>query len=109
MNNTDIFYIILIAGLFLLLVLSLIWFIRLRSKKRKAMPSHLQLYFDENFRKIMTEWDFTTRDRVKTFKKDIGTRLSKVDSDIGVFEKKKQNLDQRMNRIETHIGKLEGF
>ncbi len=109
MNNTDIFYIVLIAGLFLLLVLSLIWFIRLRSKKRKVMPSHLQLYFDENFRKIMTEWDFTTRDRVKTFKKDIGTRLSKVEVDIGVLEKKRRSLDQRMGKIETHIGKLEGF
>ncbi len=109
MNNTDIWYIVLIAGLFLLFVLSLIWFFRLRSIKKKAMPSHLQLYFDENFRKIMTEWDFITRDRVKTFKKDIGTRLSKVDTDIVVLEKKRQSLDQRMKRIETHIGKLEGF
>ena len=108
MDWENYWYIILIIGLILLFVVALVWYLSLR-KKRKAMPSHIQLYFDDNFRKIMSEWDFVTRDRVKTFKKDIGTRLNKVGADIDGLEKKKKGLDKRMDRIETRIVKMEGF
>ena len=101
-------YIGLIIALILLFVLALVWYLSLR-KKRKAMPSHIQLYFDDNFRKIMNEWDFVTRDRVKSYKKDIGTRLAKVGTDIDGLDKKRNGLDKRMTRIETRIVKLEGF
>jgi hypothetical protein len=107
MNWTDFWYIVLIAALFIMLLVSIIWYFSLR-RKRKTMPSHLQLYFDDNFRKIMTEWDFVSRDRVKTFKKDIGARLSKVGTDIDGLEKRRSGLDSRMKRIETRIEKLEG-
>lgn len=78
-------------------------------KRRAEGPSHIELYFDENFRKIMDEWDFTTRDRVKDFKKDMGKRLSKVAGDIDTLEKKRTGLDKRMTSLETKMSKLEGL
>ena len=78
------------------------------SKKKKMEPSHLQLYFDENFRNIIGEWDFTTRDKVKEFKKDISKRLVIVGSDIDTLEKNRIKLDKRMDSLESKMKKLEG-
>jgi hypothetical protein len=94
--------------LILAFVLVFFWFLSLR-KRKKAMPSHVELYFQGNFRKIMDEWDFTTRDRVKDFKKDMSKRLSKVGGDIDVLETKKKNLDKRMDVLEKQISSMEGL
>ncbi|MGA1820671.1 MAG: hypothetical protein ACMUHU_06660, partial [Thermoplasmatota archaeon] len=88
--------------------LALGWYLHLR-RKRKMEPSHLQLYFDENFRNIMGEWDFVTRDRVKEFKKDIGKRLQVVGTDITTLETKRTTLEKRMGGLEKTISKLEGL
>jgi hypothetical protein len=103
-----IWYIIIILALVLLLVLVFAWYIHLRRKK-KAMPSHIQLYFDENFRKIMSEWDMVTRDRVKDFKKDMNGRLSKVGDDITQLEKSRKKLDKRLAALDGEITKMEGL
>jgi hypothetical protein len=71
-------------------------------------PSHIQLYFDDNFRTLMGEWDFVTRDRMKIFKKDIGKRLQLVGNDISALETNKKNLDKRINGLERTMLKLEG-
>jgi hypothetical protein len=96
-----------IVALVLAWFIALAWLIRLR-RKRKMEPSHIDLYFGENFRKIMGEWDFVTRDRVKDFKKDMGKRLSVVGSDIDGMEKRRKNLDGRMVSLEKTIARLEG-
>ncbi|MGA1793119.1 MAG: hypothetical protein ACMUHM_04140 [Thermoplasmatota archaeon] len=103
------FWIILgIAALVIAWFIALGWFIHLR-RKRKLEPSHLQLYFDENFRNIMGEWDFVTRDRVKEFKKDIGKRLLVVGNDITTLETKRTTLEKRMTGLEKTITKMEGL
>jgi hypothetical protein len=102
---------LIIVGILVLVVawfLALGWYLHLR-KKRKTEPSHLQLYFDENFRGIMGEWDFVTRDRVKEFKKDLGKRLNLVGGDIDALETKKKGLERRMNTVERTLNKLEGI
>ncbi|HHD15251.1 MAG TPA: hypothetical protein ENK47_00920 [Euryarchaeota archaeon] len=101
-------FVVIIGVLVLAFVLALLWFISLSKKRRKQVPSHIELYFDSNFRKIMDEWDFTTRDRVKSFKKEITKRLSVVDSDISNLEKKKKDLEKRLTSVEKEMGKLEG-
>jgi len=103
------FFFVLIIGLLVLaLVLVFIWFLSLRRKSR-AMPSHVDLYFQGNFRKIMDEWDFTTRDRVKDFKKDMSKRLLKVGGDLDVLETKKKHMDGRMDTLEKQISNMEGL
>ena len=102
--------IVLFIGMIALIImwfLALGWWLHLRKKKRME-PSHIQLYFDDNFRTIMGEWDFVTRDRMKVFKKDIGKRLQVVGNDINALETNKKNLDRRMNGLERTLLKLEG-
>jgi hypothetical protein len=106
----DWFLILIIVAIALLIIswfLALGWWLHLR-KKRRMEPSHIQLYFDDNFRNIMGEWDFVTRDRVKMFKKDIGKRLHVVGNDINALDTKKKNLEKRMNGLEKTLLKLEG-
>lgn len=103
------FWIVLLIGLLVLaLVLTFFWYLSLTKKKKKE-PSHIQLYFDENFRNIISEWDFVSRDRVKEFKKDILKRLSSVGGDIDLLEKKKEKLDKRMDSLDLKMKNLEGL
>jgi chaperonin cofactor prefoldin len=57
----------------------------------------------------MDEWDLTTRDRVKVFKKDMKKRLARVGSDIRTLEKRKSSLDSRMEAVEKGMESLEGL
>jgi peptidoglycan hydrolase CwlO-like protein len=103
------FWIVILIGLLLLaLVLTFLWFLDL-NKKKKREPSHIQLYFDENFRNIIGEWDFSTRDRVKEFKKDITKRLTSVGGDIDILDTKRKKLDKRMDALEQKMKGLEGL
>jgi hypothetical protein len=102
------FLLILAILLVIAWFIALVWFISLRRKKRLE-PSHVQLYFDENFRGIIGEWDFVTRDRVKEFKKDIGKRLHVVGTDIASLETNRKTLEKRMGGLEKTIAKLEGL
>ncbi len=105
---TTFWYVIVIGGLSLLFALTLMWFISL-SKKRKQMPSHIELYFDENFKKIMNEWDLATRDKAKEFRKDMNGRLVKVGNDISGLEKRRSVLDKRLKAVEAGMNGLEGL
>ncbi len=108
MDWNTFWFIVIIAALVILLILVIAWYFSLR-KKRREMPSHVELYFDENFRSIMGEWDMVTRDKVKSFKKGLSDRLSKVGGDIDELEKSKKKLDTRMNSLDREMSKLEGF
>jgi hypothetical protein len=99
---------ILIILLVSVLILVFVWWISLR-RKRAMEPSHIQLYFDENFRKIINEWDFVTRDRIKDFKKDMNTRLTLVGSDIDHLEKNRSRLDKRFVALDREMARLEGL
>jgi hypothetical protein len=108
MDITTIWIIVTIAALLIavLLVVSLVIFL---VRRRKGRPSHVQLYFDENFRRIMDEWDFVTRDRVKDFKKDLNKRLSAVGNDIDLIEKNRTKLDKRLGALDREMTRLEGL
>lgn len=101
-------YVLAIGLLLLALVIVFIWFLSLMKKKREG-PTHIELYFDDNFRKIIDEWDLIPRDRVKEWKKDIKSRLSVIGNDISSLENNKNALEKRMSRLDREIGKLEGF
>ncbi|MFO8051580.1 MAG: hypothetical protein R6V01_07780 [Thermoplasmatota archaeon] len=106
MDWNTFWFVVIIGLLVIALFLTVIWFISLSRKKRKG-PSHIELYFDENFRNIMTEWDMVTRDKVKEFRSDITGRLKSVGSDIDQLHKNKKNLDRRMEKVDKRIEKLE--
>lgn len=104
----DYWYIIIIASLLIFLVLVFAWYLHLR-KKKAQMPSHIELYFGDNFRRVMNEWDMVPRDRVKAFKKDINKRLSKVGDEVTSLEIKRDNLTSRLSSVDRKINQLEGL
>lgn len=101
-------YFLMIVSLILLFILTLAWYFMLKKKKAES-PSHINLYFDENFRKIIGEWDLVSRDRVKNFKRDIGSRLSVVGKEITLIEKNRSKLDKKLNGLDIEISKLESL
>lgn len=103
------FWMVLLIGLLVIAFIAAFMWYRSLSRKKKEMPSHIELYFDDNFRKIMDEWDMTTRERVKTFRKDMKGRLKKIGEDIGTLEKKKGILDSRLASVENDMESLEAL
>ncbi len=105
--NWEIFwYTIIVLALVLAFFLTLWWFFSLKRKGKG--PSHVELYFDENFRRIINEWDLTSRDKVKEFKKGMTKRLGKVDTDLSSLESKRKGLDNRLGALEKEISLMEG-
>jgi len=101
--------------LILLFVIVLFWTIsyivyaikRRRSKSKK--PSHIQLYFDENFRNIIDEWDLMPRSQIKTWKKDMNKKLKVINRDINKIKKRKVSINSRFDNLENEMTKLEEF
>jgi hypothetical protein len=103
------FWIVILIGFLVLAWISVfIWFLNLRSKKIKE-PSHIDLYFQDNFRSIMDEWDMVTRPKLKSYKKDLNQRLSKCGEDIDKFFSKRVEMEKRMTRLDRELTKLEGL
>lgn len=105
------FFFVLIIGLLVIAFIYTLYLLIVSiSRRRKGkMPSHIELYFDDNFRKIMDEWDLMSRDKVKDFKKDISKRLTKVGTDLETLEGRRQTLEGRLTAVEKGMEKLEGF
>lgn len=97
---------VLIGLLILALLITIFWFLSIMSKRR---GSHVELYFDENFRKIISEWDLLPRDRVKEFKTDMRKRLHRVGTDISYLEEQRVKLNRRLEGVEKEMSKLEVF
>ena len=107
---TTFFYVVAIGILVLAFFYTLYLLIVSISRRKKGKePSHVELYFDENFRKIIDEWDLMSRDKVKDFKKDMGKRLSKIGTDLDSLDSRKESLDNRLTAVEKGMEKLEGF
>ncbi len=104
------FFVIIIGALVLAFIYSLFLLISsVRKRKSGKAPSHIELYFDDNFRKIIDEWDLMPRDRVKEFKKDMTKRLTKVGTDLNTLENRRNSLEGRLSTVEKGMEKLEGF
>jgi len=101
-------YILVIVLLVVAFIAVLLWLISSVRKKKRG-PSHVDLYFQENFRSIMDEWDMVTRGSVKDFKKDMQKRLESSGSRITELENKRKGYDRRLSTLDRELTRLEGF
>jgi peptidoglycan hydrolase CwlO-like protein len=102
-------WIIIIAAVVLIALIILVSLIIYYRKKSAKGPSHIELYFDENFRTIIDEWDMVSRDRIKLFRTDMSKRLKGIGGNIDNLENKRDTLDKRMDRLERDMTRMEGF
>ncbi|MGA1822421.1 MAG: hypothetical protein ACMUIG_07835 [Thermoplasmatota archaeon] len=108
MDETTMWIIIIAAAVILAFIILLSLIIYLRKRKAKG-PSHIELYFDENFRTIIDEWDMVSRERIKLFRTDMSKRLKTVGDSIGNLERNRKRLDSRMEKLEKEMSRMEGF
>ena len=98
------FFSIIVIILVIVLVYLIIYYVR---KKREARIHHVELYFDEHFRDVISEWDLTTRTKVKDWEKDMGKRVDNVGKDISKLMSFRKGLDARLDRLDADIRKYE--
>jgi hypothetical protein len=92
----------------IVLIIALVYLIIVYIRgRREARLQHVELYFDEHFRDVITEWDLTSRNKVKDWDKDMSKRLDGVGKDIDKLSKFKSAFDKRMNSLEADLDKLE--
>ena len=102
-----------ITTLAIIIILIVIWvawiLLRRYSEKRAAAPNRFELYFAENFRNLIDEWDIQTRPKVKAWRTDISKRLNTVGSDIDRLKKFQRSMDTRLTKLTRELTKLEGL
>lgn len=104
---TIIGWIVIAAVIIFLVGLAIYLIFRELSKRKAAGPSHIELYFSENFRNLIDEWDLQTRSKIKTWRGDMGKRLNAVGSDIERLKAFRQSMDTRLENLKRELVNLE--
>lgn len=99
----------LLIVLIIVLVISIVYTIYRIWKFKKEGPSHIEMYFDANFRTIIDEWDLVTRPRLKEWKTEMSRRLENVAKEIEYIEGERRSIDIRLDKIEKELSRIESF
>lgn len=68
---------------------------------------HVKLYFDENFKNIINEFDLVGRSKAKSWKADMAKRLSIVGKELEKLKDFKKSFDPRLSKLEKEVKRLE--
>ena len=100
-----------ITALAIIIVVLIYWVfwivLRDREQKRGLSPNRFELYFAENFRNLIDEWDIQTRPKVKTWKNGMVKRLNVVGNDIDRLKTFQRSMNTRLDSLTKEIVKLE--
>lgn len=104
-----IFVILLVIVIYLIVKV-----IRLVRGRRQALeekyghlPSHTELYFEEYFPKMISEWDLITKPKLERWKKGIQGKLKSIGGEINDIIDYRKSLDSRIDKLEKEVVKLE--
>ena len=98
----------LVAIIIIVAVVIAVWIVlRELTKRRVARPDHIELYFSENFRNLVDEWDLVSRTKVNSWRTDIMKRLNTVNSDIDRLKAFQKTMDNRLARLHRAMVALE--
>jgi len=108
-----------ILGIFIIILLLLLIYvaikvIRMIRGRRQALteeyghlPSHTELYFEEYFPSLISEWDIVTKPKLERWKKGMQGKLKSLGGDINEIVDYRKDLDTRINKLEKEVGKIE--
>ena len=104
-----IFVILLVIVLYLVVKLIRLFRGRRRALEEKYgyLPSHTELYFEEYFPKMISEWDLITKPKLERWKKGILGKLKSIGGEINEITDYRKNLDFRIDKLEKEVVKLE--
>lgn len=92
-----------------ILVLAIIFVLIKMIIKWRTGPSHIEEYFEANFRNIINGWDLVTRTRVGEWKASMTDRLSALTGDITILEADQVKIDKRLFKLEGEWDRLERY
>ena len=98
-----VFFIII---LIIILAVAIAWSYR-KKKLIFSGVNHVKLYFDENFKNIINEFDLVNRARVKTWKVDMAKRLNIVGKEVDKIKAFRKSFDPRLSKLEKEVKRME--
>ena len=105
---------IFVLILFIVLIYVIIKVVREIRGRRRALtekyghfPSHTELYFEEYFPKLISEWDLVTIPKLERWKRGIQGKLKSIGGEISEITNYRENIDTRLDKLEKEVGKLE--
>ncbi len=107
MTTGEVILLIFILLLVAAAVAAVLYFVLQYRKKQRGAPDHIELYFQDHFSNIASEWDLMSRDSAKQWKNDITSRLTKVGSEIDGLKKQRNAIDARIVNLEHEVTRLE--
>jgi len=93
--------IILIAIVVVYLIIALI------RRGKVSRMKHVELYFDDHFSDIISEWDIVKRSQLSEWKRDMSKRLDSVGVNIDGLMKSRRSIDNRLGALEKELDKIE--
>jgi hypothetical protein len=103
--------VLILLGVLVYLAVKLIRAIRGRKHalvdKYGHLPSHTELYFEEYFPSLISEWDLITKPKLQRWKKGISGKLKSIGSDIDEVVGYRKDIDKRLDTLEKDVVKLE--
>lgn len=97
---------ILISLLAISIVVTIFMIVRLMFRRRE---DHVGVYFEGNFRTIMSEWDLINRPTLKQWKTEASKRMKLLEKDVTGIEKMRALIDNRLSALDKEIMKMERF
>jgi len=76
-------------------------------EKYGYLPSHTELYFEEYFPKMISEWDLVTIPKLERWKKGIQGKLKSIGGEINEITDYREDINSRLDILEKEVGKLE--
>lgn len=102
---------LILLGVLIYLVIKLIRTIRGRKHalvdKYGYMPSHTELYFEEYFPSLISEWDIVTKPKIQRWKEGISKKLKSIGNDIEEVVGYRKDIDKRLDKLEKEVVTLE--
>ncbi|MFO7791844.1 MAG: hypothetical protein R6W73_02540 [Candidatus Saliniplasma sp.] len=109
MSGIDVLIIIIVLA-----IVFLIYFYFRNRVRKKALeetygrvPSHVELYFEEYFEDIISNWDLLRKKEVNDWADDMNTRLNSVAENINNLKQKKDIIDSEFDSVENRIEMME--
>ena len=104
-------FIIILLALLIYLFVKLIRLVRGREhaliEKYGRLPSHTDLYFEEYFPTLISEWDLITKPKLERWKQGIQNKLKSIGVNINEISDYREKLDSRIGKLSEEVVKLE--
>ena len=99
---------ILLIIILVMAALALAWYLFMQYRRRMSgAPDHVDLYFQDHFSDIASEWDLMGLEATREWKADISSRLGDVGTRITSLKKGRSEIDRKIVQLETKLSMME--